>query len=181
MRDALGARRRLDLVTTWAATSGEALEKISGLVGDARFDADRAVHNEESGVLSLPFAQEWEWSPLTEDPEWENAPRAEIVRRTWRYRDERVPFMRGMLVVRHVEVFINDPKASDAGILTGIIYDPVNRRLTLSGASGDLIAVVSALDVAAELRPDDVALTVLRRCGPFGTRDLIEQIARDDS
>jgi hypothetical protein len=56
----------------------------------------------------IPFAQEWEWSPLIASLEWQDAPRTTIVRRTWRYTEKRVPFMRGELRVRGARAVSQD-------------------------------------------------------------------------
>jgi hypothetical protein len=93
------------------------------------------------------------------------------VRKTWRYTEERVPFARGVLHVRHVTSFTAEPDAGDAGMLLGVRYDATERRVTIDGVSGDLTALVEQLDIAAELHPSEIALYVLRRHGWLGSSE----------
>jgi hypothetical protein len=157
-------------VSTWNAESPEALQEVSGVIHDAYFDAGHVRYDHAARLLSVPFAQEWgDWWPLDEDAERHDAPRPEPVRKTWRYTEERVPFMRGLLRVRHVTSFTADAEAGDAGTLLGVRYDAATRRLTIDGVSGNLAATVENLEVTAELRSDEVALHVARRHGWLGS------------
>jgi hypothetical protein len=90
-----------------------------------------------------------------------------LVKTTWRYREERVPFMRGTLRIAAVESVALDRGASDAAMLLGVRYDRDTRYVTVEGASGDLGARVHRLDVTAEL-VNEVALFVRRRYHRFG-------------
>jgi hypothetical protein len=141
-------------VNTWKAQCAADLDEISGVVHDAWFDADELVHDRAAGTLAVPFAQE---------SEWQGAPRTQFLRRTWRYTEERVPFMHGVLRVGHVVAVSQDENAGDAAMLLGVRYDESTRRVTVEGVSGSVTAVVERLDVTAELHPDEVALYVRRR------------------
>ena len=151
-------------VRSWRAVAPEGLPEVSSVVHDAYFDADSVEYDRGRRVLSVPFAQEW-WEPAEDDP------RPELVRKTWRYREERVPFVHGVLHVRHVTSFTAEPDAGDAGMLLGVRYDANERRVTIDGVSGDLTALVDELDVAAELHPGEVARYVLRRYGRLGSSE----------
>jgi hypothetical protein len=76
--------------------------------------------------------------------------------------------MRGLLEVRNVTSFSADQTVGDAQMLLGIRYDAARGRVTIDGVSGNLAALVDALDVTAQLRPDEVALYVRRRHWWFG-------------
>ena len=156
-------------MTTWNAESAEALAEISGVIHDAWFDADDVQYDAAAQTLCVPFAQEWDWPPLNEGPEWQKAPRPEFLRKTWRFTEERVPFMRGVLRVRHVTSFSADAGVGDAGMLLDVEHDPHAGKLTIHGVSGDLAALIVRIDVTAELRPDEVALYVSRRRGRLGS------------
>jgi hypothetical protein len=158
-------------VALWKAESGEALEEISGVIHDAYFDADAVEYEASAQTLRVPFAQGWDGLLLDKEPEWQQAPQPEVLRRTWRYTEERVPFMRGVIYVRHVESFVADAGAGDAGMLLGIDYDADTRKLRIGGVSGDLVALVGRIDVTAELRSDEFALYVSRRCGRLGVSE----------
>ena len=155
-------------MTVWNARTTDELDLVAGPLGDAYFDIDELEHDEGAGVLTIPFAQEGGWGPLLEDPAWRDAPRAETVRVTWRFREERVPLMRGVLTVRNVEAVAIDDGAGDAGMLLNLSYDEGTRTLTVEGVSGNLKAVVESLDITSELRPDEVALYIRRRHSVFG-------------
>lgn len=155
-------------MTTWTARSTRELREISAVIHDAYFEFDDVSHDPVARELSVPFAQQWDWPPLNSDPAWREAPRPALISKTWRYTEERVPFMRGALRVRAVQSVVLDPEAGDAAMLLGVEYDQTSRRLTIDGVSGNLAAVVERLQVTAELWPDDIALYVRRRRGPVG-------------
>jgi hypothetical protein len=166
------------IVTVWRAHSAEALGEISGVIHDAYFDYDEVRYDPEAGVVRVPFGQAWDWPPLNEDPEWRDAPRTEFVRKTWRYTQERVPFMRGVLMIRQVQTFTPDARAGEAGMLLSLDHDAGSGKLTVNAVSGDLVAVVSSVDVEADLRPDEVALWVVRRRGRIGVSERPERAPR---
>jgi hypothetical protein len=142
---------------------------VSGVIHDAYLEADEVQYDQAARLVSVPFAQEWgDWSPLDEDAGRRDAPRPEPMRKTWRHTEERVPFMRGLLQVRNVTSFSADQTVGDARMLLGIRYDAAAGRVTIDGVSGNLAALVDALDVTAQLRPDEVALYVRRRHWWFG-------------
>ena len=159
-------------MTEWNARSAADLAGISSLLHDAYFDFDDVAHDAVARVLSVPFAQERAGLPVDDDPAWRDAPRVDVVRKTWRYTEQRVPFVRGVLRVRQVESVALDAEAGDAATLLGLDYDETSRRLKVEGVSGDLIAVVARIDLTAELRPDEVALYVRRRRGRLGASDV---------
>jgi hypothetical protein len=154
-------------VTTWHAEFADDLAELGGVVHDAWFDIDGVVHDEACQTLVIPFAQEWEWGPMLEDPAWPDAPKPELTRTTWRYREERVPFMRGTLRIADVESVAIDKGARDAAMLLGIRYDSTTRSITVEGVSGNLLVRVQRLHVTVEFLPE-VVLYVRRRHGRFG-------------
>jgi hypothetical protein len=154
------------VVTTWAAESIEALEELSGVIHDAYFDADDVRYDGAARVLRVPFAQEW--PAINEREGRSGGQQPKSVPRSWRRKEKRVPFMRGLVSVAHVDSFAPDESAGDAGILLGISYDADARRLTIEGVSGVLAALVERIDVTVELREDEVALYVVRRRGLLG-------------
>ncbi len=145
-------------MTTWHADSTRALEEIGALIHDAWFDIDDVRHDQEQHALIVPFAQQWD-----ED----DAPTPELIKRTWRYREERVPLMRGTLRIEAVVSVEVDRDAGDAGMLVGLRYDERERKVTMEGISGDLHARVERLEVTAEL-VKEVAMYVRRRQGLLG-------------
>jgi hypothetical protein len=156
-------------MTRWKAESAQALGEISRVIHDAYFDADDVQYDPGAQTVCVPFAQQQDWASVEDAPEWQDAPQTEFVRKTWRYTEERVPFMRGELRATDVWSFIPDASAGDAGMLLSIDYDANAGKLTIRGVSGDLVAFVGRIDVTAELRPDQVALYVSRRRGGFGS------------
>jgi len=163
-------------VTTWHAETPDGLEEVSGVIHDAWFDIDGVRYDETTQVLIIPFAQEGGWGPMLDDPAWRDAPKPELVRTSWRYRDERVPFVRGTLRITAVESVTLDQGAGDAAMLLELLYDSATRRLTVEGVSGDLVARVHRLDVTAEL-VNEVALYVRRRHGLLGVSDSAEWVS----
>jgi hypothetical protein len=154
-------------VTTWHAESTQDLAEIAGVIHDSWFDIDDVEHHATAQTLVIPFAQEWDGPPLRDDPEWRDAPKPEPTRTTWRYREEHVPFMRGVLRIAAVEAADIDRHAGDAAMLLDTRYDADTRLVTVEGVSGDLRARVQQLDVTAEL-VNEVALVVRRRRGLLG-------------
>jgi hypothetical protein len=155
---------------SWHAQSPEALRDVSAVIHDAYLDVDEVHYDQAGRCIRIPFAQDW--GRLVNDDEPAQAgPRAELTRRTWRYVETRVPFVRGVLCVRHVSSFAADANAGDASMLLGIRYDAGAGRVTIDGASGDLTALVDQLDVAAEVRPEEIAAHVLRRHGRIGSSE----------
>jgi hypothetical protein len=154
-------------VTTWHAATSDALREVGGVVGDAWFDIDGVRHDEATQQLVVPFAQDWEWGPMLDDPAWRDAPKPEFVKATWRYREERVPFMRGTLRIAAVGSVSIDRDAGDAAMLLGVRYDDVTHTVTVEGVSGDLAARVDRLEVTVELS-NEISIWVQRRHGRFG-------------
>jgi hypothetical protein len=152
-------------VTVWTAASADELEVISGVIHDSWFFSDEVAYDRAARRLVIPFAQEWDWPPLRDSPEWQHAPRATVVRRTWRYTEERVPFMSGELCIGQVTAVSQDEGIGDAAMLLRVVYEAARRLITVEGVSGDITANVERLDVRAELRADRVALHVRRRRG----------------
>jgi hypothetical protein len=150
-------------VTTWHAATSDALEEVGAVIHDAWFDIDDVRH-EAMQMLVVPFAQEWEWGPMLDDPAWRKAAKPQFVKTTRRYREERVPFMRGSLRIAAVESVSIDRGAGDAAMLLGVRYDRAARTVTVEGVSGDLAARVDRLDVTAEL-VNEISIwgTALRR------------------
>ncbi len=151
-------------MTTWHAETPKGLEEVAGVIHDAWFDIDGVRHDEATQALIVPFAQEWEWGPMLDDPAWRNAPKPELLKTAWRYQEERVPFMRGTLRIAAVESVTLDRGAGDAAMLLGLRYDSAARSVTVEGESGDLGARVHRLDVTADLA-NEIALYVRRRHG----------------
>src|SRR3954467_13664637 len=107
-------------MTSWHADGPEALEAIGGGIHDAGVDIADVHHDEATRALAVPFAQEWGWGPMLDDPDWRHAPKPELLKTTWRYREERVPFMRGTLRIAEIESCTLDPRAGDAAMLTDL-------------------------------------------------------------
>jgi hypothetical protein len=61
------------------ASTEEELADLSGVLGDAWFDIDRVSHDAKTRTLTIPFAQEWEWGPMLEDPQWRDAPKSGLL------------------------------------------------------------------------------------------------------
>lgn len=159
-------------MAVWKADAPEGLAALARVVHDAYFDSGEVRYDSQARTLLVPFAQEWEGLQLGQDPEWARAPRPEILRRTWRYTEALVPFMRGTLQLEGVESFSADPAAGEAGMLLGLEYDDALSLLVVTGVSGDITAVVDRVAATAELRPNEVALRVRRRRGRFGVLDV---------
>jgi hypothetical protein len=138
-------------VTTWHADTPEALNEVAGVIHDAWFDIDDVRHDAGTQTLIVPFAQEWDWGPMLDDPAWRDAARPQVVTRIGPYRKERVPLMRGVLRIGAVESVAIDEGAGDAAMLEELRYDSAARTVTVEGISGDLRARVHRLDVTAEL------------------------------
>jgi hypothetical protein len=140
------------------------LREAAGLVHDAFFQIEDVEHDQSSETLIIPFAQTWEWGAMLSDPAWRDAPRTEFVRKTWRYREERVPFMRGTLRIAAVQSYRVEEAMGDSGVLLDVRYDSDAGMVVVESVSGELHARVRRLDVAAELR-NELALYVRRRRG----------------
>lgn len=153
-------------MTTYRADSPAGLREISGVVHDAWFDFDDVRYDSAERTLVVPFAQEWPAS-LRDDPEWRDAPEPEVVRTTRRFREERVPFMAGMLQIGEAEAVELDPNSGDSGAVNLVRYSGRRRTVVVDCVSGDLQARVSRIDVTAEI-VNEVALYVRRRTGLLG-------------
>ena len=159
-------------MSRWEATSTKQLEEISGLIHDSYFDLDDVEYDAAAGTLSVAFAQSQDWSPLSLDPAWHDAPQTEVLAKTRGYTEERVPFVRGLLVVTQVVSATLDSAAGEAAMLLGIGYEEAVRELTIEGVSGNLVARVKRLHVVAELQPNEIALYVRRRRGRIGESEV---------
>ena len=159
-------------MTTWHAGTAQGLAEIGGVIHDAWFDIDGVRHDEATQMLIVPFAQQGPWGPMLDDPTWRDAPKPTLLKRTWRYREERVPFMRGTLRVGAVESVAIDPDAGDAGMLLGIRFDAGKQTVIVETASGQLAARIHRLDVNADL-VNEVARYVRRRYGLLGVSDAL--------
>jgi hypothetical protein len=146
---------------TWTAESVPELDEISGVVHDAWFDVDEVVRDRAAGTVTVPFAQDP--GQFDADEQCRDDPRPQLLRRTWRYTEERVPFIRGVLRVGHVVALSEDDEFGDAAMLLGTSYDEATRRVTVRAASGNVTAVVERLGVTVEIHPHEVALYVRRR------------------
>lgn len=155
-------------MSEWSATTEAELVEISGVIHDSWFDSEMTAYDEAAKTVTVEFGQTWEWSPLQSAPEWHGAPATEVVRQTWRYTEERVPFMRGVLRIHHVLSLSSEPEWGDARMLSTVTYDETSGCVDVVGVSGNLTAVVSALQVTTELMPQEVAFFVRRRRGLFG-------------
>jgi hypothetical protein len=171
-------------VTTWHAEFVEDLAEVAGAVHDAWFDIDDLVHDVASQTLVIPFAQEWDWGRMREDAAWRDAPKPELTRATWRYREERVPFMRGALRIASVESVAIDERAGDAAMLLGIRYDVTTRAVTVEGVSGNVSAHVQDLDddrsdASAPPAVSRQSGTIARLAGsPSGRRPVSRPVSR---
>ena len=157
------------MVSSWRAESAQDLAQAGGVIADSWFDVNDVVHDEDTRTLTLRFAQDWDWSPIRDEAEWADAPRPEPIRRTWRYREEHVSFMRGTLHIGTVDAVDTDPTFGDSAMLLRVDYDDDDDAgiLTVRSVSGNLNARVERVDVSIEL-VNDVALLVRRRHGFFG-------------
>ena len=153
-------------MSVWQAKSAGDLNEISGVIHDAWFDIDDVAYDQAAGSLCIAFAQDWKQLP--EAQARGDAPAAQLVRRTWRYTEEHVPFARGDLRIEHVVAVRTDEAMGDAGMLLGVSYDQSARRLIVEGVSGSLMASIKRLGVTAELHADQVAVYVRRRRGLLG-------------
>lgn len=145
-------------MSAWRAQTADALDVISGVIHDALLDIDDVEHDAAAWTLTIPFAQDWGQAADAEE-----VPEAELVAVTWRYREEKVPFMRGLLRIANVRGVELDRGIGDAAMLLGLRYDGDTSRLTIDGVSGDIVATVDRLDVTCELSRDEVAMYVRRR------------------
>jgi len=142
-------------VRSFHAASIDELRAIAGATHDAHFDPDEVVHDEAAHTLVVPFAQE--------AGEWQEMPQMELVRRSWRVDEYRVPFMRGALTIHDVvEIQVKDGWG-DMGMLVGVGFDESAMQVKLKSES-TLRVTVSNLRVEADLT-DEVVGHARRRVG----------------
>ena len=153
-------------MSAWHARTAGELDAINGVVHDAWFDFDDVEHDRDARTLTIPFAQDW--FQVSDDAQ--DGPSPELVAVTWRYRDVRVPYPRGVLRIGNVRGVEQDGAIGDAGMLFRLEHDARAGRITVHGASGALVAEVDELDLACEVDPKVIALVVQRRYSRlFGT------------
>jgi hypothetical protein len=141
-------------VQTFAARSPEELQEIAGVTHDARFNGREAVvFDEGAAQLTISFEQE--------GGAWCGGPEPELVRETWRYREYRVPLLRGRLIIRRVLAVRNLDEWGDMEMLVGIDYNRRHGEVRVY-ADGALRVQVSAVDVVATIT-DEVAGALRRR------------------
>jgi hypothetical protein len=154
-------------MSTWHAQTAGELDAICGVIHDAWFDVADVDHDRNARTLTIPFAQDWRQVAADDTLEYRDAPSPDLIAVTWRHREEKVPFMRGLLRICHVRDVEQDGAIGDAGMLLRLEHDDPTSRLTVHGVSGSVVASIDRLEVACELSRDVVALFVRRRHSRF--------------
>ena len=139
-----------------SARDEESLGEISGALHDA-YIGGPIEHDRAAGVVVVPFLQEG----------WPEGPPGERVRKreTWRYREDRVTFFRGQLIVRQVRAvhvpdgWIDEPTIESVGV------DPHGSEVRVR-ASQCLRLTVDALDIEVWISREPGG-HVRRRVGKF--------------
>jgi hypothetical protein len=150
------AAARFALVWSLSARDDASLRAISGAVHDAYIHGS-VEHDQAAGVVVVPFLQEG-WP---EGPPGERVP----TRETWRYREYRVTFFQGRLVVRRVQA-LDEPDAwTDEPMIYGVDFDAKAGQVRVC-SSECLRLTVDALDVEVEVSPEPGG-HVRRRVGKF--------------
>jgi hypothetical protein len=154
-------------VRTLTAATPEQLKEIGGSVHDAYFEHEKVVFDEGARTVTVPFAQEGgRWLELS------NAvlPEPEFLKKTWRYEEYRVPFLRCEVVVRAARSVDLGPEDTliDPGMLDHIEYDSAAAQVLIRTVTGPQITVqVDSVQVDVVIT-DTVALHVRRKQGRFG-------------
>jgi hypothetical protein len=132
------------------------LRDVSGAVHDAYVDGPIEV-DDVAGVVVVPFLQEgFDAGPPSEEI---------LTGQTWRYREYRVSFFRGRLLVRRVrEVHETDHDFSEALMIVSVDFVEQANEVHVCGTTESLGLVVDGLDVLVELS-SDLAGHVRRRVG----------------
>jgi hypothetical protein len=127
----------------WSLTAQDegSLEQVSGAVHDAYIDGP-VEHDPAAGVVTLPLLQEG----------WSDGPPAEQLptRETWRFREYRVTFFRGALVVRRVLAVHGAEAWTDGPMIESVAFDPRRSVVRVRGAE-DLQLTVDALAVEVQV------------------------------
>jgi hypothetical protein len=149
---------QLGLRSMWSLSARDAasLRKISGAVHDAYING-AVEHDQAAGVVVVPFLQEG----------WPEGPPAERVptHETWRYREYRVTFFRGRLIVRRVHALHEPDDWTDDLMIYSVDFDTQANQVRVCSTEC-LRLTVDALDVAVEVSPEPGG-HVRRRVGKF--------------
>jgi hypothetical protein len=141
------------IAITLRATAPGQLDPMMDWVHDAYFEHEDLEYDAVEGVVTVEFAQE-------RGPH-EQLPGSELLRRTWRYRELRVPFLRCRLSIRCVTGVEKDESRFDQpGMLLGIEFD--GGHVKLAAVTGPAVSMaVTGLDV--ELNVTDEVMSWVRR------------------
>jgi hypothetical protein len=160
----------MSIVKRLRATTPEELEEVAGCVHDAYFEHEQVVFDEAACTVTVPFVQEGgEWLELPHA----SLPEPEVLRKTWRYKEYRVPFLRCEVVVHSARSVHLGPKDTfpDPGMLDYIEYDSAGAQVLIRAVTGPEISVqVDSLQLEMVIT-DAVALNVRRRRGWVGVSD----------
>jgi hypothetical protein len=139
-----------------SASDEASLRRVSGALHDAYIDGP-VEHDQIAGVVVVPFLQDG----------WADGPRVEQVqtRQTWRYREYRVTFFRGRLILRRVRGVEQPDDWDDDLMLTGLAFSPQTNQVHVFAAE-PLLVTVEALDAQVEIS-DEPGGHVRRRIGRF--------------
>jgi transposase InsO family protein len=142
----------------WRRWAGDeaSLRRVSDAVHDAYIDG-LIEHDRAAGVVAVPFLQEG----FAEGPPREQVRTGE----TWRYREYRVTFFRGRLVIRRVRAVQEPDGWDDELMIYSAEFDPQMNQVRV--CSGECLRVtVDALDVHVEVSGEPGG-HVRRRVGKF--------------
>lgn len=139
-----------------SARDHASVQELSGAVHDAYIDGE-LDYDRTAAVVVIPLLQEG----------WPEGPPGERVatRETWRYREYRVTFFRGRLIVRRVRAVDAPDDWPDAPMIEAVAFDAAAQQLRVR-ADEWLRLTVDALDVELELSPTPGG-HVRRRVGRF--------------
>jgi hypothetical protein len=98
---------------------------------DAYFDVDDREFDAASRTFSLPFSQ-----LVDQIVGVEGLPTAERTRRTWRFKEHRVPAVRCALRIRHVRAWSAPLDLDEPGMLNWIEWDVERSRVTVHTVTG---------------------------------------------
>lgn len=141
----------------WSLTAHdeETLRDISDAVHDAYIYGD-VEFDPSSGTVYVPLVQEG-WA--------DGAPETrEFVRETWRYRENRITFFRGRLIIRHVRG-LEGLDEWDGPMIESVSYQQSSGEVHVT-ADDPLRVMVDGLDVTVEISTD-VHGHVRRRTAKF--------------
>jgi hypothetical protein len=140
------AKAAASLSSMWSLSADDeaSLREISGAVHDAYLHG-ALEHDQVAGVVVVPLLQEG----------WPRGSPAErvLTHETWRYREYRITFFRGRLIVRRVRAVHEPDGWTDENMIYSVDSDPQANQVRVCSTEC-LRLTVDAIDVEVEVSPE---------------------------